>query len=110
MKIGSMNVPLLLQAQSLVDDGEGGQIAQWATLAALWGKIERTFDGSSVTADQNRITHKITVRRREDVAFAPAQRLSYEEAEKFYMIHRVELDAKDKGYLALGVGEVGYVN
>ncbi|MDD2324582.1 MAG: hypothetical protein PHW63_01020 [Alphaproteobacteria bacterium] len=50
------------------------------------------------------------MRRREDVAFAPAQRLSYEEAEKFYMIHRVELDAKDKGYLALGVGEVGYVN
>ena len=75
--LGALRKRLTLQVESLGLDGAGGVMANWTTLATLWGQLAPVTGAASVVVGgfEKRITHAITVRWRSDVTIATGMRL-----------------------------------
>lgn len=67
---GQMTARLDLEAPQPAPDGQGGATAGWAVAASLWARIEpvSTRIVEEASAEAGRITHRIWLRFREDVA------------------------------------------
>lgn len=94
-----MKTPFLLQAERLTAGG-----AAWVTLAALWGKVERTGE----TGRYNRIekaTHDIVIRRRTDIAIESGMRMA--DGSRSYFILSVRDDDPERRWLRLVTQDIG---
>lgn len=89
--LSQLNQRAALQAQVLNPDGGGGFTAAWQTLALIWVKITPVSarDAFGPDAVESRIRHRISLRRRDDVA--AGQRLVV--GNRSFRIHAV-LDAE----------------
>ena len=67
---GRLTARLDLQAPDNLDDGQGGVVPGWATVASLWGLVEpmAARPGEEANAATVRLTHRVTIRFRDDVA------------------------------------------
>lgn len=76
-----------LQANTLTPDGGGGYTETWQTFAHAWVKVAPTSATDTVTADamQSRARHRVTLRRRSDVA--PGQRVVI--SARIFKVHAV---------------------
>ena len=69
---GRLSARLALEAPADAPDGQGGVTEGWTGLATLWGRIEplRAATDESAAAATAVITHRVTIRYREDVLHA----------------------------------------
>ena len=69
---GRLSVRLTLEAPTELPDGQGGVSEGWAPVAGLWGRVEplRARPDESAGAAIALVTHRITIRYREDVRHA----------------------------------------
>lgn len=77
MTIGSLRKQVSVQAEVLGADSAGGYTPAWTTRATVWAEIE-PLSGREVLAAQHlegRVTHRVTMRWRDDLTITPAQRL-----------------------------------
>lgn len=107
MRIGALNIPFLVKAQSLVSDGEGGHIAQWTTLASLCGSLA-PLDPDGLVESDDKATHMIVARCRNDIAIGCAHRLTYEN--RIFQIRKVVIDERRKSFVQYYVSEISAFN
>ena len=63
MRLGALRKRLTLQSESFVADGSGGNMAEWATVAVLWGEILPLSSTGALSAQSDRRpTHNIRIR------------------------------------------------
>ncbi|MCY0094440.1 phage head closure protein [Hoeflea ulvae] len=69
---GRLSARLALEAQADLPDGQGGVTEGWTLLAELWGRIEplRATAGEQAGAATAPVSHRVTIRYREDVRHA----------------------------------------
>jgi len=69
---GRLSARLELETSADVPDGQGGLLESWTALAELWGRIEplRSKAGEVADAATAPITHRVTIRYRDDVRHA----------------------------------------
>lgn len=69
MRIGRLRTRLDLLTPQDVPDGAGGMRRSYAVKAAIWASIRPVRAGPDTTQDREggSLTHRITVRRRDDV-------------------------------------------
>lgn len=69
MDPGMLRTPLDLQASTDAPDGQGGIDQSWATIATLFAHVEPKSAKREVRgrAREANITHKITIRHRDDI-------------------------------------------
>lgn len=69
---GRLNARLTLETPPETDDGQGGIAGDWTFIAALWARIEplRARPGEAAGASIAPVTHRITIRYRDDVRHA----------------------------------------
>ena len=69
---GRLSARLVLQEADGAADGQGGVSEDWQQLASVWGRIEplRARPGEEAGAATAPVTHRITIRYREDVRHA----------------------------------------
>lgn len=81
MKIGDLRKQLIVQAEQQTPDGAGGYALAWTTLASVWANISPLTGRELYTAghQESRVTHKVTMRWRKDLAITPDMRLLYNE-------------------------------
>ena len=67
---GQMTARLDLEVPQAMADGQGGAVVDWTVAASLWARIEpvSTVIAEQASADRARITHRVWVRFRGDVA------------------------------------------
>lgn len=70
MPIGKLRHRLELQAPAETPDGAGGVVRGWESLGQVWAAIEPVSADDVVVADRRlgRITHRIVIRRRAEIA------------------------------------------
>jgi SPP1 family predicted phage head-tail adaptor len=68
--IGNLNQRALLLANTLTPDGGGGFSDDWEAFAAVWVAVEPISGTDAFGLDrlETRVRHKLTLRRRGDVA------------------------------------------
>jgi SPP1 family predicted phage head-tail adaptor len=68
--IGALDQRVALQALTLAPDGGGGFAEAWETFAVVWAKVEplAATDSFGPDAFESRVRHRVTLRRRTDVA------------------------------------------
>ncbi len=73
--IGALRRRMTLEQPTRVADGGGGVTTSWSPVADLWAELIGLSGAEQFVADgpQGRVTHRITIRKRTDVA--PAMRL-----------------------------------
>jgi len=66
---GQLSSRVTLERPVRTDDGSGGATIEWQAVATLWARIEPVEASERNAADRlaTRITHKITLRFRDDV-------------------------------------------
>lgn len=69
---GRLDARLTLQAPDESPDGQGGITGGWEIVADLWGQVEplRARQGERAGSAVAQITHRVTVRYRDDVRHA----------------------------------------
>lgn len=69
---GQLSARLNLETPPQTDDGQGGLTGDWEPVASLWGRVEplRGVPGEAAGADLAPVTHRITIRYRDDVRHA----------------------------------------
>lgn len=69
---GRLSARLSLEVSADVLDGQGGLLESWTLLAELWGRIEplRSKAGEVAGAAKVPITHRVTIRYRDDIRHA----------------------------------------
>ncbi|PWW02213.1 SPP1 family predicted phage head-tail adaptor [Hoeflea marina] len=67
---GRLTARLVLEAPDDLDDGQGGAVPGWATVASLWGLVEplAVRPGEEANAFIATATHRVTIRFRNGVA------------------------------------------
>jgi len=67
---GQLSCRVTLERAVRTADGSGGATVAWDEVATLWTAIEPVAAGETYGADRlsTRVTHRITIRFREDVA------------------------------------------
>jgi SPP1 family predicted phage head-tail adaptor len=70
MTIGNLNQRALLLANTLAPDGGGGFSDDWEAFATVWVAVEVLGGSDDASADrlESRVRHRLTLRRRSDVA------------------------------------------
>lgn len=78
-KVGKMRWRLLLQDGHIVADGAGGAMTEWVTVATVWGDLQALSGVKAVyeLRYSKRITHRITMRYRQDPAPKIGMRFSF---------------------------------
>ena len=68
--IGTLNQRASLLANTLVPDGGGGFTESWEAFASVWVAVEPVGGSDAFGPDrlESRVRHRITLRRRSDVA------------------------------------------
>ena len=94
---GRIRHRLMLEKRAAVPDGGGGEEAEWVPVAAVWGEIlpvraEEAVAGEGVAT---RLTHRIVIRRRGDVAGGDRFRLDG----RAFVIRAVHDPAEDGRFL-----------
>ena len=66
---GDLDRRLVLQAPSETDDGEGGVVRVYTTVATLWAQVTPQAMGADVAAESlgAALRYRILIRRRDDV-------------------------------------------
>lgn len=95
---GRIRYRLILDKAAATADGGGGEVVAWNPVAALWGEIvpvraEEAPVGEGVAT---RITHRIVIRRRGDVAGGDRFRIDG----RSFLIRGVHDPAEDGRFLA----------
>lgn len=69
---GRLNARLNLETATEISDGQGGVNEGWELVASLWGRIEplRAKPGEEAGAITAPVSHRVTIRYREDVRHA----------------------------------------
>jgi SPP1 family predicted phage head-tail adaptor len=69
---GRLSARLVLEEADGLSDGQGGVVEDWQMVASLWGRIEplRAKAGETAGAATASVTHRITIRYRDDVRHA----------------------------------------
>lgn len=69
---GRLSARLKLEASADLPDGQGGITEGWTLVATLWGRVEPLRAKASEVADAATapITHRVTIRYRDDVRHA----------------------------------------
>jgi len=69
---GRLSARLVLEDDQSVSDGQGGVVEDWQVVASLWGRIEplRARARETAGAAAAEVTHRVTIRYREDVSHA----------------------------------------
>lgn len=69
---GRLSARLNLETPTETSDGQGGVTEGWTAVAAVWGRIEplRAVSSEEAGADLAPVTHRITIRYRDDVRHA----------------------------------------
>ncbi len=69
---GRLSARLDLETPLQTDDGQGGLSGGWELAASLWGRIEplRGVPGEAAGASIAPVTHRVTIRYRDDVRHA----------------------------------------
>lgn len=67
---GQMTARLELETAQATPDGQGGAVLSWTVTASLWARIEpvSTMLSEEAAAETGRITHRIWLRFRSDLA------------------------------------------
>ncbi|MDD3182361.1 MAG: head-tail adaptor protein [Alphaproteobacteria bacterium] len=107
MRTGRMNTPFLVQSCRLVADGQGGHVAEWSTIASLWGAIEDIYE-RRVSVAQDDSTHIVTTRPRDDLDLTNELRMT--SGERVYTIRQARIVGRGKGRMKLFVHETQYLN
>lgn len=69
---GRLRARLVLEASADLPDEQGGLLEGWTPVATLWGRVEPLRSKASEVADAATapITHRVTIRYRDDVLHA----------------------------------------
>ena len=69
---GRLSARLALEKTADIADGQGGLLEGWTTVAELWGRVEPLRSKASEVAGAATapITHRVTIRNRDDVRHA----------------------------------------
>jgi SPP1 family predicted phage head-tail adaptor len=69
---GRLSARLVLEEADGLSDGQGGVVEDWQLVASLWGRIEplRAKAGETASAATAPVSHRITIRYRDDVSHA----------------------------------------
>jgi SPP1 family predicted phage head-tail adaptor len=67
--IGELRTRLTLESPSRADDGGGGAIVTWETVAEVWAAVRPVGGGEGFALDRvaGRLSHAILIRHRDDV-------------------------------------------
>jgi SPP1 family predicted phage head-tail adaptor len=70
--IGELRTRLTLESPSRTDDGGGGAIVTWETVAQVWAAVRPLGGGEGFALDRvaGRLSHEILIRHRDDVTLA----------------------------------------
>ncbi|MCI0546838.1 MAG: phage head closure protein [Candidatus Rokubacteria bacterium] len=102
-RLSRLNRRLVLEAPERAEDGAGGADVTWSEVATLWAEVapaggREALRAEAVTAEA---THRITIRRRRDVA--PAMR--FREGARHYDIVAVLPDYRERRWTVCLVRE-----
>lgn len=102
---GLLRAEFALQEASLASDGMGGHSETWATIATVFARIEPVAVRSVFGADQNleMVTHRITIRRRDDVRSG----MRFVKSDRIFEIRTVHDPDETGRYLVCSVEEEG---
>lgn len=106
MAIGNLRKKVTLQQEQRTPDSGGGYTLAWATVATVWAAIT-PMSGHEITAAsgiQGRLTHKITMRWRNDIPLNAGMRLLY--GTRAFNIRYV-LNAREANRWAIMLAEEG---
>lgn len=69
MRAGTLRHRVTLQALEQGRDAYGGPVETWADVATVWASVEAVSgrDFFAARQEQNEVTHKVTIRYRDDV-------------------------------------------
>ncbi|MDE1901664.1 MAG: phage head closure protein [Alphaproteobacteria bacterium] len=107
MKIGDMRKQISIQQEQPTPDGAGGYALAWVTLATVWADImpvsgRETFAAAHL---EGRVTHKITLRWRGDVAITSDMRVLYNT--RAFNIHAVMNNDESDHFITILAEEGG---
>jgi len=93
-----------LLARTLTPDGGGGFVESWDAFATVWLALEPLATSDAPNADhlESRIRHRITLRRRNDLA--AGQRIAI--GARTFRVHAVRDPGPRAAYLTLDVEEL----
>jgi SPP1 family predicted phage head-tail adaptor len=79
MRIGELRKQIAIQQERQTADNAGGYALAWATIATVWGEIVPASGSEIYTAGhlEGRVTHKVNMRWRSDLAITTDMRLLY---------------------------------
>jgi len=72
-QIGDMSHRVIIAKPALTTDHQGGHVETWTTVATVWASIEPVSKGQQVFFSEQlqlRVTHKIVIRYRTDIAIS----------------------------------------
>ena len=94
---GQMTARLDLERPQAVPDGQGGGMLAWTVAASLWARIEpvSAVIAEEASAAAGRITHRIWVRFRDDVA--AGQR--FRKGDRIFLVRLVRDPDETRRYL-----------
>ena len=96
--IGRFRHRLTLEAPDEAPDGAGGVVRAWTSLGQVWAAIEPLSMGDTTIADKHlgRLTHRIVVRRRDELTLNHRFRLG----QRTFAIQAMRDEDKQGHYLA----------
>jgi head-tail adaptor len=104
MTIGALHRSFTLQKESVTNDGTKITTG-WSDVAELWASLEPLAREPVTASFQKRMTHKVIMRVRDDIAIATGMRL-VSGARCFLIRHIMNQDERDR-FLELYVEEGG---
>jgi len=95
---GAIRYRLTLEKPAASPDGGGGQSVAWAAVAAVWGEVVplKAEEAAAGEGLATRVTHRIVIRRRGDVAGGDRFRLDG----RTFLLRAVHDPAEDGRFLA----------
>jgi len=83
--IGKLRERVTIEQPTRASDGQGGYTETWSTLATVWAAIKpvtarETYFGHKL---EHRVTHKITIRYRSDIAI----QMRIAQGTRYFQIH-----------------------
>ena len=100
---GMMKTHFMLQTQEMIaDDGQGGSLTQWNTVASLWGRLDRYSDSYRASV-HDRLTHQVVTRANPSLTITAGQRLALNE--RTFLIREVRDLFEDGRWVGMYVEE-----
>ncbi len=105
MKIGNLRRRVSIQAETRTTDGAGGYALAWTTLATVWASVISMSGREAYAAGhlEGRVTHKVVLRRRDDIAITSDMRLLC--GDRAFNVRAVMDDGKENRWTTLLIEE-----